>query len=103
MGYDTFGLFRGWCRVAPACLEYIPVGVPEDAGDFRSIRCAKCGCQPQQHQPCEEEGYDPLSPEHMKERMKYDNRLLPPAERAAKHKAVADAAFKERNFRTAYL
>ena len=102
MGYDTFGLFRGWCRVVPSCLEYTPVGIPEDAGDIRAIRCARCGCQPQQHQPVNEHEYDPFSPDQLEERKKYDPRLLPPDERAAKHKATADAAFRVKNFRTAY-
>ena len=103
MGYDTFGLFRGWCRSAPLCLEYIPVGIPEDAGDFRAIRCSKCGCQPQQHEPVDEMGYDPHSAAQIQMRMKYDARLLPPSDRAAKHKVTADAAFKAKNYRTAYM
>lgn len=103
MGYDAFGLFRGWCTRASACLEYSAVGEAADAADANPLRCSHCRCLPQEHVPAKAEGYDPNSPEHLAERRKYDARLLPPEERAAIFKGRADAAFKERNFRTAYL
>ena len=103
MGYDAFGLFRGWCTRASNCLEYTPVGEATDAADVGQLRCAHCRCLPQEHVPAREEGYDPNSPEQLAERRKYDVRLLPPDERAAIFKGRADAAFRERNYRTAYL
>jgi len=56
-----------------------------------------------EHVPACEKGYDPNSPEQLAARQKYDVRLLPPEERAAVFKERADAAFKQRNYRTAYL
>ena len=103
MGYDAFGLFRGWCTRASNCLEYTAAGEASDAADVNALRCSHCRCLPQEHVPARAEGYDPNSPEHLAERRKYDVRLLPPDERAAIFKARADAAFKERNYRTAYL
>ncbi len=103
MGYDTFGLFRGWCRKVPTCLEYVSSGEPSDAADLAGLRCSRCRCLPQEHVPAVADGYDPHSEEQLRERRRYDARLLPPDERAAHYKALADAAFKERNYRTAYL
>lgn len=103
MGYDAFGLFRGWCTRASNCLEYTAQGVAQDAADANPLRCSHCRCLPQEHVPAKAEGYDPNSPEQLAERRKYDVRLLPPEERAAIFKGRADAAFKERNYRTAYL
>ena len=53
MGLDAFGLFRGWCRDRPSCLEYRPRGEPGSASDAQAIRCATCGCLPQQHVPAQ--------------------------------------------------
>lgn len=103
MGYDTFGCFRGWCTRASTCLEYVAAGEPDSATDTKSLRCTRCRCLPQEHVACRAEGYDPNSAEHLAERRKYDVRLLPPEERAAVFKGRADAAFRERNYRTAYL
>jgi tetratricopeptide (TPR) repeat protein len=103
MGRDAFGLFRGWCTRAPSCLEYVATGEPLDPADIAPLRCARCRYLPQEHVPAVEEGYDPNSEEHLAARRKHDARLLPPEERAAVFKANADAAFKERNYRTAYL
>lgn len=103
MGYDTFGLFRGWCTKVPSCLEYKNEGEPTDAADVGALRCARCRCLPQEHAIAQAEGYDPHSEDSLAQRRKFDVRLLPPAERAASFKVKADAAFKERNFRTAYL
>lgn len=103
MGYDAFGLFRGWCTRASNCLEYTAAGEAQDPADTTSFRCTHCRCLPQEHVPARAEGYDPHSPEHLAERRKHDVRLLPPEERAAVFKGRADAAFKERNYRTAYL
>jgi tetratricopeptide (TPR) repeat protein len=103
MGYDAFGLFRGWCTRASSCLEYVAAGEPTDPADPTPMRCSRCRCLPQEHVPAIAEGYDPNSAEHLAERRKHDVRLLPPEERAAVFKGRADAAFKERNYRTAYL
>ena len=103
MGRDAFGLFRGWCKKDPRCLEYCAAGEPNDPVDVGPLRCTRCRCLPQEHVPAVEEGYDPNSEAQLAERRKHDVRLLPPEERAAIFKARADAAFKERNFRTAYL
>ena len=73
----------------------LPEGAP--------LRCSRCRCLPQEHVPAVAEGYDPHSEEQLAARRQYDDRLLPPEERAALFKAKADAAFKERNYRTAYL
>ena len=100
---DAFGLFRGWCRSAPSCLEYTPTSVPTGAAEIAPLRCARCRCLPQEHVPARAEGYDPNSPEQLAERRKHDVRLLPPDERAAVFKAKGDHAYKERNYRTAYL
>ena len=99
MGHDAFGLFRGWCRDRPSCLEYRAPSSPDDA---QAGRCTTCGCLPQQHVPALAAGYDPQSAEQVASRSLYDASLLPPAERAARHKASADAAYSSRNFRSAY-
>ena len=99
---DAFGLFRGWCRSAPSCLEYTPTSVPTGAAEIAPLRCARCRCLPQEHVAAREEGYDPHSEEQLRERRKYDERLLEPDARAALHKERADAAFKAKNYRTAY-
>eukprot|EP00900_Chrysochromulina_parva_P023832 jgi/Chrpa1/6082/Chrysochromulina_OHIO_Genome00017382-RA len=103
MGYDTFGCFRGWCKRNATCLEYVANGVPADAADIAPLRCSHCRCLPQEHVPAIEEGYDPNSPEHLAARRQYDVRLLPPEERAAVYKGRADSAYKNRNYRTAYI
>ena len=103
MGFDTFGCFRGWCKRNATCLEYVANGVPADAADIAALRCSHCRCLPQEHVPAIEEGYDPNSPEHLAARRQYDVRLLPPEERAAVYKGRADAAYKNRNYRTAYI
>ena len=103
MGYDAFGLFRGWCTRASNCLEYVAAGEASDAADANPLRCSRCRCLPQEHVAARAEGYDPNSAEQLAERRKYDVRLLPPDERAATFKGRGDAAFRERNFRTAYL
>jgi Flp pilus assembly protein TadD len=103
MGYDAFGLFRGWCIRASGCLEYSAQGVAQDAADANPLRCSHCRCLPQEHVPAKADGYNPNSAEHLAERRKYDVRLLPPEERATIFKARADAAFRERNYRNAYL
>ena len=94
---DAFGLFRGWCRSAPSCLEYTPTSVPTGAAEIAPLRCARCRCLPQEHVAAREEGYDPHSEEQLRERRKYDERLLEPdaARRAAEERA--DAAFKAKN------
>ena len=99
---DAFGLFRGWCRSAPSCLEYTPTSVPTGAAEIAPLRCARCRCLPQEHVAAREEGYDPHSEEQLRERRKYDERLLEPDARSALHKERADAAFKAKNYRTAY-
>lgn len=103
MGYDAFGCFRGWCTRASNCLEYVASGEPDTATNMAPLRCSRCRCLPQEHVAAVAEGYDPNSPEHMAERRKYDVRLLPPEERAAIFKGRADAEFKQRNYRNAYL
>ena len=80
MGHDAFGLFRGWCRDRPSCLEYRAPSSPDDA---QAGRCTTCGCLPQQHVPALAAGYDPKSAEQVASRSLYDASLLPPAERAA--------------------
>ena len=102
MGLDAFGLFRGWCRDRPSCLEYRPRGEPGSASDAQAIRCATCGCLPQQHVPAQRQGYDPHSEAQVALRKQYDASLLAPAECAAKYKAAADDAFRKKNYRTAY-
>ena len=92
MGYDAFGLFRGWCTRASNCLEYSPAGEAIDAADANPLRCSHCRCLPQEHVPARAEGYDPNSPEQLAERRKYDVRLLPPDERAADFPDFADRA-----------
>ena len=67
-----------------------------------SLRCTKCRCQPEDHVPAEAKGYDPNSKDQLDARKQYDARLLPPVERAARHKAAGDSAFATKNFRTAY-
>jgi len=101
---DAFGLFRGWCRAAPSCLEYVPVAAPGGALDTRALACSRCRCQPQQHQAVDvgPAGYDPHSPEQVEARRPYDERLQSPEERAATRKARGDAAFRAKNYRTAY-
>ena len=90
-------------------MEYLPPDgrlADEHAGssaDDSGVRCARCRCLPQEHVACKEEGYDPASQVHVAARRKYDPQLLPAEERAALFKARGDAAFKEKNFRTAYL
>ena len=84
MGLDAFGLFRGWCRDRPSCLEYRPRGEPGSASDAQAIRCATCGCLPQQHVPAQRQGYDPHSEAQVALRKQYDASLLAPAECAAK-------------------
>jgi len=103
MGYDTFGCFRGWCTRNATCLEYVASGEPVDPADVGPLRCSRCRCLPQEHVPAIAEGYDPNSSEQLAARRRYDVRLLPPDERAAIFKGRADAAFKVRNYRTAYL
>ena len=34
---DAFGLFRGWCRSAPSCLEYTPTSVPTGAAEIAPL------------------------------------------------------------------
>lgn len=99
---DAFGQFRGWCRAAPNCLEYMPARAPEGPADTAAMRCSRCRCMPQQHVATAEAGYDPQSAEQLAARRQYDERLQPAEERAARHKADGDAAFKAKNFRTAY-
>lgn len=103
MGYDAFGTFRGWCTRAPSCLEYVAAGEADGPAIVAPLRCSRCRCLPQEHVPCNPEGYDPNSKEHLAERQKHDVRLLPPEERAAIFKGRADAQFKQRNYRNAYL
>jgi len=102
MVYDAFGLFRGWCRTVPGCLEYMPMGHPQGAWDTAALRCARCRMMPQQHHPTEAEGYDPNSEEQLAERRKYDERLQDPSKLAAARKAQGDAEFKAKNYRRAY-
>ena len=102
MVLDAFGLFRGWCRDRPSCLEYRLGGAPSSADDAQAGRCTACGCLPQQHVPALAADYDPQSAEQVASRSLYDASLLPPVERAARHKASADAAFCSHNFRSAY-
>ena len=64
---DAFGLFRGWCRSAPSCLEYTPTSVPTGAAEIAPLRCARCRCLPQEHVPAVCDGYDPHSPEQLAE------------------------------------
>jgi len=99
---DAFGLFRGWCRVVPSCLEYVPCGEPEGAWDTNALLCSRCRCLPQQHFACDAKGYDPHSEEQLRERRKYDERLLPAADRAAARKAKGDESYSKKNFRDAY-
>ena len=99
---DAFGLFRGWCRDRPSCLEYRLGGAPSSPDDAQAGRCTACGCLPQQHVPTLAAGYDPHSAEQVASRSLYDASLLPPDERAARHKASADAAYCSHNFRSAY-
>ena len=61
MGRDAFGLFRGWCKKDPRCLEYCAAGEPNDPVDVGPLRCTRCRCLPQEHVPAVEEGYDPNS------------------------------------------
>ena len=96
---DAFGLFRGWCRSATSCLEYTPTSVPTGAAEIAPLRCARCRCLPQEHVAAREEGYDPHSEEQLRERRKYDERLLEPDARSALHKERADAAFNDEPLR----
>lgn len=99
---DAFGQFRGWCRAAPDCLEYMPAGAPEGPADAAAMRCSRCRCMPQQHVAVAADGYDPHGAEHLAARRRFDERLQPAEERAARHKAEGDAAFRAKNYRTAY-
>ena len=102
MVLDTFGLFRGWCRDAPSCLEYKPSGAPSGPADRSALQCSRCRCQPQQHHATSAERYNPHSAEQVALRRAYDERLQSPAERATARKGRGDAAFQAGNFRTAY-
>ncbi len=57
---------------------------------------------PQEHVATDSDGYDAQSVAHLAARRRHDPRLLAPEERAAKHKADADNAFRAKNYRTAY-
>ena len=85
---DAWGLFRGWCKVAPSCLEYVPTSEPEGPLDTRALICSRCRCAPQQHVATSAAGYDPHSEEQLALRRQYDERLQHPTERAAGHKAT---------------
>ena len=103
MAPDAFGAFRGWCRVAPTCLEYLPAGVPTDASDTHSLRCSRCGFSPLKHHPVAcVESYDPHSEQEQAARSQYDERLQSLSERTRRHKSAGDAAFRARNYRSAY-
>ena len=103
MAPDAFGAFRGWCRVAPTCLEYLPAGVPTDASDTHSLRCSRCGFSPLKHHPVAcVESYDPHSEQEHAARSQYDERLQSLSERTRRHKSAGDAAFRARNYRSAY-
>ena len=102
MGYDSFGLFRGWCRASPSCLEFSP-SFPLSPSS--SLLCSRCRHPAALHQPVSlapDGRYDANSPEQLELRKRFDERLLSPPERARLRKGRGDAAFRAGNFRTAY-
>eukprot|EP00965_Chrysotila_dentata_P188780 6172950-Pleurochrysis_carterae.AAC.1 len=99
---DAFGVYRGWCRAAPSCLEYNPRGVPEGPLDIAALSCSVCRCSPQQHVIAEPTGYNPWSEKHVNARKAYDERLLSNTERAQVRKAKGDAEYRSRNYKKAY-
>ena len=100
---DAFGLFRGWCRTSPSCLEYrVATEQPAGPADMRRLRCTRCQCLPQEHVATVKEGYNPHSERHYRERRRFDARLLSREDAIAHHKAAGDDAFRHKNFRTAY-
>ncbi len=101
---DAFGLYRGWSKTHPTkCLDYTPTTTPHCTNQHAQPLCANCHAHPTQHAlvPNENE-YDPHSAQQIKARALYDDSLLPPHERAARRKALADDAFRKKNYRDAY-
>ena len=78
---DAFGLFRGWCRSAPSCLEYTPTSVPTGAAEIAPLRC--CGAAPAAGARGGAGGLRPAQRGAAAFRRKYDERLLEPDARRA--------------------